>query len=213
MKTIGFIIDLDGTLLDSMVLWENLGYNYLKSKGITDIPQELNEILKPLSLMQGAEYFIKAFGIKLTPEKIIEEINKSIESGYKNEVGLKEGAVEFLNKFQGVKMCIATAAERDLAQCALKRLGIDDFFDFIITSTEVGGSKLTPEIYISAAKRLGLAVSDVIVFEDALHAVKAAKSAGFYTVGVFDGRNRDDKDDIIHIADEFVFSLNEFEVS
>jgi len=212
MSIKGLIFDLDGTLLDSMDAWDNIGEEYLTLKGIKNIPQKLKEALRPMSLKQAAEYFISDCGIQLSPQQIMEAVNLMIEDHYKYKLELKKGVREFLEKYSHLKMCIATATDRHLVEYALKRLDIDRYFSFIITSTEAGTSKQSPEIFIKAAEKLGLSVDEVIVFEDALHAIKTAKLAGFYTVGVREDLFMDDRDKIIEISDCYVENLKEFEV-
>ncbi|MGE5629604.1 MAG: HAD family hydrolase [Caulobacteraceae bacterium] len=209
----GFIFDLDGTLLDSMGIWDNIGEEYLRLKGVDNIPQNMKEILKLMSLLQAAEYFIESFHINLSPHQIMDEINMLIEDKYKYHVGLKDGVHEFLEKNRELKMCIATATDKPLVEFALKRLNIYKYFEFIITSTEVGSSKQNPDIYIKAAEKLGLPLSEVAVFEDALHAIETAKSANFYTVGVYEAVFEQDKEKIKQTADCYIINLNEYEVN
>lgn len=212
MNIKGFIFDLDGTLLDSMPIWDNLGAEYLLKKGIQNTPKDIKNVLKPLSLLQASEYFINMFNIKLSTQLIMDEINNLIEDKYKYQIALKEGVIEFLEKNKNIKMCIATATYRHLVEYALKRLDIDKYFDFIITSSEVGNSKQSPDIFIRAAGKLGVPINEIVVFEDALHAIVSAKSAGFYTVGVHETAFEKDKEEIIKIADCYINNFNEFEV-
>jgi len=152
------------------------------------------------------------FGINQSSCDIINEINGMIEGKYKYQVGLKDGVSEFLAKCRHIRMCIATATDRYLVEYALKRLNIDEYFKFIITSAEVGSSKQSPDIYIKAAELLKLPICDIVVFEDALHAIESSKKAGFYTVGVHEAVFDKDMDKIIQKADCYVINLNEFEV-
>lgn len=207
-----FIFDLDGTLLDSMGAWKNLGYEYLYSKGIKNIEENLRETLRTMSLLETANYFMTEYSIKLSAEQIYNEINKLIEVQYKYNVQPKDGVLEFLEKHKDRKMCIATATDRFLVEHALKRIEIEDYFDFIITSSEVGNSKENPDIFIRAAEMLAMDIDKIIVFEDALHAIKSAKSAGFYTVGIYEKCFEDDQDRIKTIADEYIENLNELNV-
>ncbi len=207
--TKAFIFDLDGTLLDSMSVWDNVGYEYLISKGITHIPLNLNEQIKVLSLYEAAEYFVTKFHIKQTPIQICDEINEMIEYKYKFEVELKQGVFEFLQANNGNKMCIATATDKHLVEYAIKRLGIANYFKFIITSTEVGSNKQNPDIFIKASQYLGEPIENCIVFEDAIHALKAAKSAGFYTIGIYERSFQCDQNDIKRFADQYVYDLRE----
>jgi thiamine-phosphate pyrophosphorylase len=212
VKRKGLIFDLDGTLLDSMAVWDNLGEEYLTGKGVKNIPQNLKEILKPKSLLEAAEYFIENINLNLPHEQIVDEINLMIEEKYKFHFNAKDGVLDFLENNKHLKMCIATATDKHLVEHALKRLEIDQYFDFIITSREVGnGKQQSPDIFINAAEKLGLAIDEVVVFEDALHAIITAKSAGFYTVGVYESAFEDDHEEIKQIADSFIDNLNNFE--
>ncbi|MDD2233794.1 MAG: HAD family phosphatase [Desulfitobacteriaceae bacterium] len=213
VKRKGLIFDLDGTLLDSMADWDNIGGEYLIGKGIKNIPQNLKEILKPKSLSEAAEYFIQDIKLNLPPEQIMDEINLLIEEKYKFRFNPKDGALDFLENNKHLKMCIATATDKHLVEHALKRLEIDEYFDFVITSREVGnGKQQSPDIFIKAAEKLGLAIDEVVVFEDALHAIITAKSAGFYTVGVYETAFEDDHQEIQQIADVFIDNFSEFEI-
>jgi len=203
------IFDLDGTLLDSMSAWDTVGLEYLIHKAIKDIPSNLMEIFIPMSIVDAAKYFIAEFGIKLSPQQICDEINEMIEEKYKHEIQPKEGVLEFLLQNKDRKMCIATATDKHLVEFALKRLGLEKYFEFIITSSEVGCSKQNPEIFIKAAERLGLESGDCVVFEDALHAIKSAKLGGFYTVGVYDKCFESEQETIKTYADQYVCNLCE----
>ncbi len=212
MSIRGLIFDLDGTLLDSMGAWDNIGDEYLVLKGIRDIPLTLKEALRPMSLLEAAEYFISDFGIPLSRERIMGEINLMIEDKYRYQIEIKKGVREFLEKHSHLKMCIVTASDRHLVEYALKRLEIDRYFSFIITVTETGMTKQSPEIFIKAAEKLGFPTHEVIVFEDALHAIKVAKQAGFYTVGVGEAVFEREREKIMEAADWYVENLSEFEV-
>ena len=208
MKT-AFIFDLDGTLLDSMGIWETIGADYLTARGITDFPADLSEHLRAMSLMEAAEYFIEQFHLSHPPQQICNDIDEFIQDKYKYSVTLKDGVKEFLHKHKDKKMCVATATDHHLVEAALKRLGIDEYFQFIITSGQVGNSKQFPDIYLQAAQRLGADIIDCVVFEDALHAMETAKKAGFYTVAIHEPTFDKELDKIKQLADQFVEQLGE----
>lgn len=196
MRIKGAIFDLDGTLIDSMPLWRNLGARYLRLKGLTDIPQDLDERLKTMSFSQAAHYFQCEYGINETEMEIIDGVNRLIMQGYREEVPLKAFVRPFLEKLKenGVKMCIATATEKPLALAALRRLDIEAYFSDIITCSEIGLGKDQPDFFPKALESLGTPVQDTVVFEDSLHAALSAKNAGFIVVGVFDESGRKDKE-------------------
>jgi len=203
------IFDLDGTLLDSMSAWDTVGLKYLNFKAINHIPSNFLELLRPMSAADAAKYFIAEYGIKLSPQQICDEINEMIEEKYKLEIQPKEGVLEFLLQNKDRKMCIATATDRHLVEFALKRLRLEKYFEFIITSSEVGCSKQKSDIFIKAAERLGLEAGDCVVFEDALHAIKSAKRGGFYTVGVYEKCFESEQETIKNYADQYVCNLSE----
>lgn len=203
------IFDLDGTLLDSMGAWDEIGLEYLNLKAIDHLPPDILELLRPMSAFDAAQYFIDEFGIKLSPQQICDEINEIIEEKYKLEIQPKEGAPEFLAQNKDRKMCIATATDKHLVEFALKRLCLEEYFEFIITSSEVGCSKERPDIFIKAAERLGLEPGDCVVFEDAPHAIKSAKLGGFNTVGVYDKCFESEQEAVKNYSDQFVYNLSE----
>lgn len=203
------IFDLDGTLLDSMYAWDTVGLEYLKLKSIDHNSSDLLSLFRSMSVEDAARYFTAELGLKLSMQQICDEINALIEEKYKFEIQPKEGVPEFLLQNKDRKMCIATATDRHLAEFALKRLGLEKYFEFIITSAEAGCGKHEPDIFIKAAGRLGLEPEDCIVLEDALHAIKSAKLGGFYTVGIYEKCFESEQEEIKSIVDQYVCNLSE----
>ena len=183
----GAIFDFDGTLFDSMFIWDTAGEVYLRSIGI-EPREDLQKVLKPMSLLQSATYIREKYAIPLTIEKIMDGINRTVEDFYFNTVQPKDGVVTFLEqmKAQGIKMCIATATDRYQVEAALKRCGMESFFFEIFTCTDVGHGKDEPIIFQKAVDYLGTTKANTVVLEDAYHAAKTAKVDGFITVAVYD---------------------------
>jgi len=204
------IFDMDGTLLDSMPAWRNLGMDYLLHNKINP-PSGLNEILAAMSMEEAAEYFRSAFNFKLSNEDIIWGIKSLIEDRYKYELILKPYVREYLLKLseEGVNMCLATASPSSFANAALERNGIIKYFSCIISCDEVGVGKNRPDIFYLAAKKLGAKACDTAVFDDADFALIAAKEAGFYTVGVYDEAYRNKRNIIESISDFYIESFSE----
>jgi HAD superfamily hydrolase (TIGR01509 family) len=159
----------------------------LEAHNITP-PKDLREKLVTLSIMQSAEYLKENFPLPLSVEEIIDLITAKAEENYKFKITLKPYVKEYLEKLKGqrVRMAVATANDDQITREILNRLGILDYFEFIITCNEVGCSKEEPKIYQLAAEKFGCAPKDLVVFEDAFHCIKTAKNAGFYVVGVAD---------------------------
>lgn len=183
----GAIFDMDGTLLDSMTIWDTLAEDYLRSLGVE--PREnLSERFKTMSIEQAADYYISRYGIEKSNSEIIKDINCMIEEFYVCEAPLKAGVKEFLEMLhnEGTIMCVATTIDKKIASKALGRCGVSGYFTDIITCGDTGSGKDEPEIYEKALACLGTGKEYTFVFEDALHAAKTAKKAGFPVVGVYD---------------------------
>ena len=204
------IFDLDGTLLDSMAAWRNLGKDYLLQKGINP-PDNLNEIIAAMSMIESAAYFQKAFKIELSAEEIIKEVKMFIEYKYRHEFKLKPYVKEYLEKLENENtvMCIATATPLKLAKAALERNEIIDYFSFVISCDEVGVGKNNPDIFILAANKLNAKPSEIAVYEDADFALITAKEEGFYTIGVYDDYFKNERKDIELISDIYIESFKE----
>lgn len=201
----GAIFDVDGTLLNSMCIWENVGEKYLRSIGI-EPDKNLREKVKEFSLYQTACYFKSEYGVTLSTDEIMNGINKLIEDFYLSTAELKDGVAEFLKELneQNVKMCVATATEKYLVENALKRCGVLDYFSEIFTCNIVGHGKDEPIIYREAAKHLNVAKKDIIIFEDAFYAIKTAKADGFTVAAVYD--SSETKENEIKAISDFYFS-------
>ena len=181
----GVIFDVDGVLLNSMPVWENLGELYLQRLGI-EAEKDLGTKLYTMSLEQSAQYMIETYHLDLTPEQVIAGVSQEVKDFYAERVPLKEGVRQYLNEFRerGVPMAIATTGDRKNAEAALKRLNIYRFFQGVFTCSEIGSSKNEPDIYYAAALQLDTDPGQTWVFEDAPHAAQTAANAGFLVVGV-----------------------------
>ena len=210
MRLQSAIFDMDGTLLDSMFIWDDLGPGMLRDIGIT--PEEgLAEKLKVLTLRQGAAYCKERYALTQSVEEIVSLIEGRVEKFYKEEVQAKPGVEKFLSllKMEGVWMYVATATDRHLAEAALRHAGIDGYFRGIITCQEVGHGKDSPEIYERAMTRLQSNKRDTVVFEDALHAIETAKAAGFRVCAVYDSYAEAEQDKIRALSDYYIRSFED----
>lgn len=204
------IFDLDGTLLDSLAIWENAGAIYLGHRGI-DVEEDLGRKLFPLTIEQAAEYLKGHYLPQEDTRTIIAGVLGEIRDFYLYDVELKPGAAELLEHLEraGVPMAAATSGDGKLARAALERLGVRKYFKEIYTCTEVGAGKDQPRIYQRAAQCLQAGPEDTWVFEDALHAIQTAKAAGFVTVGVYDPFHKNEREEIRREADYYLENLSD----
>ncbi len=206
----GVIFDFDGTLLDTLSEWKNIGERYLISKGKSP-EKNINEILRPLSLEEAGKYFIKNYGIKLTVEEIIAEIDELISDKYINHFQLKPYVKEYIDKLKkdNVKMCIATATISNLVYAALERLNVKEYFDFVLTCSEVGYSKRYPNIYIECGEKLGFDKKDIVVYEDTISCIETAKKAGFNVVGIYDPLSGLEEEAVKNASENYICCFSE----
>ena len=205
------IFDMDGTLIDSMKYWREIGREYLERKGVTGDHEELLERVQTMTMLESAAAFRDLFDLPGTPYTIAGEMNDMIAQHYLTDIELKPGAAEYLHALreQDVWLCVATATPEPLAFACLDRLGIADCFAFILSCDEVNAGKERPDIFLECAWRLGAEPEDIAVFEDAYYAARTAKNIGFYVVGVYDSDNERHWSDMERICDETVMSLEE----
>lgn len=183
----GIIFDVDGTLLDSMVIWENAGARYLNTLGLEAEP-DLDHIVFPMTMDQSSAYIKNHYHLSQSVDEILEGIHQTVRDFYFREAPLKPGVRKLLDQLSLCKipMVIATTSEREHVEAAFVRLGIMDKFQRIFTATEVGCGKHKPDIYMAALRALKLSAEEVWVFEDVCYAIETAAQAGFHTVGVYD---------------------------
>lgn len=204
------IFDLDGTLINSMSLWDQIDIDYLTSKNIP-VPNDLNDEISHLSFNQVAIYFKERFKLEDSLDDIKNTWNTMAYNHYSSDITLKDGVVEFLDflKKSNIKIGLATSNSTELLEASLKFNKIYDYFDAITITDEVSIGKHEPDVYLLAAKKLNVKPEECIVFEDILPAIKGAKKAGMKVIAVEDECSVLDKDDIIRNSDGFI---NDFRV-
>jgi len=211
MRLQSAIFDMDGTLLDSMHIWNDLAPNILRAQGIE--PEEgLHDKLKVLTMRECAQYCKDTYHLPQTVEEIMDMTKAEVSDFYYNEAQPKPGVLKFLSllKMEGVWMYVATNTDRDLAEAALKRTGLYSYFRGLLTCGEVGiGKNESPEIYERAMRRMRSNKKDTVIFEDALHAIQTAKKAGFRIAGVYDKAFESDQAEIQRLSEYYIRSFEE----
>ena len=197
---------MDGTLLDSMGYWNNLLREFLLSKGIKEDATALIQQVKTMTVEQSSVMLAKRFPSLGNPRDFAEDAGKLMAKHYLEDIPVKDGVKEYLEKLraQGVKMCVATITDRALLEVCFRRLGIDEYFDFTLSANECGKGKDDPEIYLAACRKFGSSPCDTAVFEDAPYALETAKKAGFYTVAVYDDGEKNNWEKAKAAADESI---------
>lgn len=206
----GAVWDIDGTLIDSMPIWNDLGARYLRHQGITP-EKELGDILFSLTLEEGVACLKKRYFLRESEQDIREGLMGELAVFYREQVPLKKGVrgcLELL-KNNGVAMILTTVGDARLGTAALKRLGVWKYFRGILTCEQLHTSKKEPLIYQEAARILGTAPKETIVFEDVYHGIHSAHEAGFIVAAVEDEASALDQKEIKEEADIYIKHFNE----
>ena len=208
------IFDMDGTLLDSMGMWQRLDRVFLRENGI-EPPADISEIVKKMTVDASSAYFVERFSLPMTPQQVKERVEQLAAEDYLLHLPLKPGAVDFLEaaKRCGIPCALASANYPSLLEAAMKRLGIDGYFRAVLTPDTSRAGKHEPDIYLETAQILGTEPAETAVIEDALYAAETAKAAGFYTVGFRDPDGRADWEKLAACSDRCIDSWQELTAS
>ena len=172
----GAIFDVDGTLLDSMGIWKDVGdalSEQHRHRGRTGSWKYIiyNEYSGRCAICK------EHYHLSQETDEIEQNVLDIISDYYKETAPLKSGAVELLEKLRNsnIPMTIASSNNKKEIEMAFERLEIAKYFDRIFTCEEAGAGKTKPDIYLQAAEYLGTRPEETLVFEDVIHAVRTAK--------------------------------------
>lgn len=179
------LFDLDGTIIDSMDTWLEEGIALLNKYQIPNAI-EICTRLVPKSMVTTCEYVSQNFSLPVSKEMLIHEWEKIMEEHYETDIKLKTGIKEALMylKNQGIHLGVTTATNVEMTKKVLTKLGVLSLFDQVYTTQMVGKNKDYPDVYLECADKFGLKAYECAVFEDAYHAIRTAKQAGFCVVAV-----------------------------
>ncbi|MBQ4120127.1 MAG: HAD family phosphatase [Clostridia bacterium] len=194
MKIKAAIFDMDGTLVDSLMLWDviwsTFGEKYLNNKEFRPSADD-DKAVRTLTLKDAMELIHKNYNLGDSGLELLDLANNILLDFYFNRVELKEGVREFLEfcKNNGVKMCIASATAPELVKVAIKRCDIEKYFLKVFSCSDLGLGKDKPDIYLLASEFLGEEIKDTWVFEDSVVAIETATKIGMSTVAIYDRFN------------------------
>ena len=209
MRLDGAILDIDGTILDSMPVWHDCGARVLARLGIEAEPG-LGYILFAFTVSESARYLIENYGLDMTEDDIRALLNEEMKRFYQTEADFKPGALHFLKELRrrNIPAVVVTSTDQEFIESAFQRLGISDWFAGILSSGTLGTSKGEPEIWKQAAALLpGPAL---YVFDDGLYAIRAAKDTGLGTIGIYDAISAGDEEEMRRISDMYLYSIGDY---
>ena len=201
----GLLFDLDGTLVDSMWMWKQIDIDFLESCGLR-MPEDLQRKIEGMSFSETAVYFKERFRLKQSLDEIKSIWTQMSIDKYRREVPFKPGAEEFLRlaSGKGMKTGIATSNGREIVEGLNESLRLDRYIQVLVTGCEVASGKPAPDIYLEAARRLGLSPEECLVFEDVPAGIAAGKAAGMRVCAVDDAASAPYRDEVRMLADYYV---------
>lgn len=182
----GYIFDLDGTLVDTMPLHYRAWNRAMQQAGLKE---ELNEdlfySLGGVPTRGVAKIFADHYGLQLDVEKVFHQ-KEALFLELKSEMKLIEAVVAFARKgiAQGIPVSVASGGPRDIVRHTLELMHLHSLFPVVVTPEDVTHGKPAPDMFLLAAKRMGVAPGKCLVFEDAEPGIRAAEAAGMKWVRV-----------------------------
>lgn len=194
------IFDLDGTLVDSMGLWKDIDIEFLGARGI-EYQDDLQEKIEGMSFTETAVFCKEYYHLEESVEELKAIWNQMAEQKYRFEIQPKPGVLKFLDRLKdkGIKMGIATSNSEELIRAVNDAYHFDKYMSCIVTSCSVKKGKPAPDVYLEAARQLGVAPEECLVFEDIVKGIEAGKNAGMKVCAVedyFSAKQREKKKEI-----------------
>lgn len=199
------IFDLDGTLVDSMGLWREIDIEFLGERGI-EYHDGLQEKIEGMSFTETAVFCKEYYSLSESVDELKAIWNKMAADKYRYEVRPKPGAIEFLERLKekGVKMGIATSNSGELIAAVNEAHHFDDYMSCIVTACSVKKGKPAPDVYLEAARQLGVAPEECLVFEDIVKGIQAGKAAGMKVCAVEDAFSAGQRERKKAISDYYI---------
>ena len=206
----GAIFDVDGTLLDSMQVWWDVVVDFFKEHGV-ELPYEEAKEYKEMTMKESIPTIKNRLNLDLSFEELSNTFMHMGLKQYETTVPLKKGADKYLKKLHnsGIKIAIATSGYEELCKTAFTRLGVWNYIDACAFSSEVGVNKSNPDVYLLAAKRIGIPPEECTVFEEITTGIGGAKKGGFSTCAIFDETNADETDALKQLSDHYITGWEE----
>lgn len=199
----GYLFDLDGTLIQSMHVWEDAVLHLFEKLGLTMDIEEARDAFSAMKFTEVLDAIIHRFDLKMRVSTLYDLVIGDVREQYAHTVPAVAGAVAFVKNCRrlGKRMCVVTANDRPLTEMVLRRLGIWEDMAFVLSSEESGLTKRTPQMVQEAARRLQLEPAQCVMLEDSLYSMKSAKQAGCYVIAVASPEQADYAE-ICAVADE-----------
>ncbi len=177
------IFDLDGVIVDTEHLWDEEREHLTHDWGGRYTP-EAQRAMMGMSSTEWSRYMHETLGLAQTPEEINTEVVRRMLERYHVELPLVPGAVDAVRRLAdaGLPLGVASSSNRPLIEAVLAEAEISALFAATVSSEEVARGKPAPDVYLEAARRLGMAPVRCVAVEDSSNGLRAASAAGMRVV-------------------------------
>ena len=202
------VFDLDGVLVDSDHIWHEVRESLAHERGGRWTDRSEPDMMG-MSSPEWSRYLHDVVGIPDLPQEINDEVVRRMLSRYEAELPLIDGAVAAVRRLAGsFRLAVASSANRELIDRVLEQAGLAGHFEASVSSEEVPRGKPAPDVYLEAARRLGVAPEQCAAIEDSANGVRAARAAGMRVVAI-PNRRYPPAADALELADEVVTAIAE----
>lgn len=202
------VFDLDGVLVDSELAWDEARRQLAEETGGQWHPDATREMMG-MSSIEWSRYMHDRIGVPMTPEEISDAVVERIAALYRARLPLLPGAIESVRSLaKRWPLAVASSSNRPVIDLVLDLAGIAEAFEATVSSEEVGRGKPAPDVYLEAARRLGVAPERCVAIEDSANGIRAADAAGMAVIAV-PNRDLPPDPDSLRLAAKVLTSLEE----
>jgi HAD superfamily hydrolase (TIGR01509 family) len=182
------VFDLDGVIVDSEHVWDEVREQLARERGGRWHDRAQTDMMG-MSSTEWAAYMHDVIGLPEPPDEINAEVVERLLARYREQLPLIDGAVEAVGRLAGrFRLGVASSSNRPIIDAVLEAAGIAELFDATVSSEEVGRGKPAPDVYLEAARRLGVEPAHAAAVEDSSNGLRAAHAAGLRVLAVPNAR-------------------------
>jgi HAD superfamily hydrolase (TIGR01509 family) len=205
------VFDLDGLLIASEEVWDTVREQLVRERG-GRYDAEVQRAMMGMSSLEWSRYLHEVAGVPDSPEEVNAEVVRRMLAAYRERLPLLPGAVAAVERAaERFPLALASSSNRELIDAVLELAGLADLFDATVSSEEVARGKPAPDVYLEAARRLGVPQARCAAVEDSHAGIRSAKAAGMRVVAIPNETYRPDAE-ALAAADVVLGSLDELTV-